>query len=103
MAAKGQRIADIADRLEAAAGARLARMHVDAIGAAVDLRGARLDQVDQRMVEPALLRIILERYQGLHCLGRGLVRGLVLGSSVRVFRSFKSLRGHRPDLCSSPD
>jgi len=48
-------------------------MHVDAISAAIDLRGARLDQVDQRMVEPALLHIILERYQGLHCLGRGLL------------------------------
>jgi hypothetical protein len=33
-----------------AAGARFARMHMDAIGAAIDLRGASLDQIDRRMV-----------------------------------------------------
>jgi hypothetical protein len=27
---------------------------MDAIGAAIDLQGAPLDQIDQRMVEPAL-------------------------------------------------
>ena len=42
-----------------AAGARLSRMHMDAIGATIDLRGAGLDEIDQRMVEPALLHVIL--------------------------------------------
>jgi hypothetical protein len=48
-------------------------MHMDAIGAAIDLRGASLDQIDQRVVEPALVHVILERQQCLHRLGRGLV------------------------------
>jgi hypothetical protein len=46
---------------------------MDAIGAAIDLRGASLDQIDQRVVEPALVHVILERQQCLHRLGRGLV------------------------------
>ena len=36
-----------------ARGAQLLGVHVDAVGAAVDLRGAQLDQFQERMVEPA--------------------------------------------------
>src|SRR5260370_14211578 len=75
-----------------AAGARLARMHMDAIGAAIDLRGARLDQIDQRMVEPALPHVILERHQRLHPLARGFVGGSALESSSYAFRFSIPLR-----------
>ena len=74
-----------------AAGARFAGMHVNAIGAAIDLGGARLDQIDQRMVEPALLHVILERRQRLHRLGvpdefaRGRVDGGLHGAHVGDF------------------
>jgi hypothetical protein len=56
-----------------ASSARLARMHMDAIGSAIDLRSARLDEIDQRMVEPALLHLSLGRHQHLDRLGRRLV------------------------------
>src|SRR6516225_4161501 len=36
--------------LRLATSARFARMHMDAIGATIDLRSAGLDQIDQRMV-----------------------------------------------------
>src|SRR5262245_45734400 len=45
---------------------RILRMRVDAIGATVDLRGAGLDELDQRRLEPAVPDIFLELRQRLH-------------------------------------
>jgi hypothetical protein len=45
---------------------------MDAIGTSVHLRSARLDEIDQGMVEPVLLHVILKG-QRFHRLGRGLV------------------------------
>src|SRR5690625_908107 len=50
---------------------RIARVHVDAIGAAIDLRGAELHQLDQALLEPASLHRPLEIHHRLHQLWRG--------------------------------
>src|SRR5262249_18665813 len=52
-------------------GARLLRVHVDAIGAAVDLRGAHLDQKEKRAIEAARGEILFDVEQGLDRTGRG--------------------------------
>jgi hypothetical protein len=54
-------------------------LHVEAIGAAVDLRGAHLDEFDQVLLQTALLDIGLHLLDGAHRGGRGLVRIHALG------------------------
>nr|KGD11541.1 hypothetical protein DO63_5965 [Burkholderia pseudomallei] len=60
-----RRFAPDDDRREAALGfavlARVARVHVDAVRAAVDLRGAQPHELDQRRLQPALRDPLLER------------------------------------------
>src|SRR3546814_10971952 len=53
--------------------ARVRMMHVEAIGAAVDLRRADLDQLEQIGLDPGLFDLLREREPGLHQLRRGLV------------------------------
>ena len=53
--------------------ARVPRMHMQAIGAAIDLRGTDLDEFHQRMLEPAFIHVILEAENGVIGIGRGLV------------------------------
>src|SRR3546814_15476424 len=48
-------------------------MHVEAMGAAVDLRRADLDQLEQIGLDPGLFDLLREREPGLHQLRRGLV------------------------------
>src|SRR3546814_13577152 len=60
--------------------ARVRMMHVEAIGAAVDLRRADLDQLEQIGLDPGLFDLLREREPGLHQLRRGLV-GVGTGGS----------------------
>ena len=60
--------------LALAGAARIARMHREAEGAAIDLRGARLHQLEERLLEPGLLHIgfhLAERLIGAggECIG----------------------------------
>jgi len=52
-----------------AGGAQLLGVHVDAPGAAVDLRGAQLDEFKQSVVEPAAAHIGVKAGHRLHRLG----------------------------------
>src|SRR6516225_8726887 len=45
--------------------ARFLRVHVDAIGASVDLRGAQLDEVDKALLKSGILNVLLEGGDGL--------------------------------------
>src|SRR5438132_6754523 len=49
-------------------------MHVDAVGAAVDLGSPRLDQLDQRMLEAGSLDLVFHRHQRLDGIGGSLVK-----------------------------
>jgi hypothetical protein len=49
-------------------------MHVDAIDAAVDLRGAGLDQFDQRLLKAGCLHLRFQCAQRFDGVGRGLVK-----------------------------
>ncbi len=48
-----------------AKGARVLRVHVEAVGAAVDLRRAKLDELDEGMLEAARLHLVLQRQHRL--------------------------------------
>jgi hypothetical protein len=55
--------------LALAVGAQLLGVHVDAMGAAVELRGSELDQLKQRMIEAAIAHEHVQAHHRL--LGRG--------------------------------
>jgi hypothetical protein len=56
------------------AGEQILGVHVDAIGAAVHLAGAELDQVQQHRLEIALgMEITLQAEHGFECVGREFV------------------------------
>src|ERR1035437_4307256 len=48
-----------------ARGARVLRMHVEAVGAAVELRRPRLHEFEQPMIKPGLARMAFEREHDL--------------------------------------
>src|SRR5579871_3163701 len=54
-------------------------MHVETIGAAIHLRGAKLDQLDQPLRQSAFGEIDLDRAQRLIAVGRNLGRHQALG------------------------
>ena len=56
-----------------AGGARVLAVHVQAEGAAVDLRDARLHQLQQRVIQPAAARVLLQPQHGGKALGRCLL------------------------------
>lgn len=47
-------------------GAQLLHMHIDAVAAAVDLRGAQLDQLQKSQIEPAIMDESMQPAHGLH-------------------------------------
>ena len=57
-----------------AALARILRMHVDTIGAAINLRRTGLDQLDQRLFESRRLDLGLQRDERFDGVGRGLLK-----------------------------
>lgn len=65
-----------AERLQALLGlaglARVVGVHVHAVGAAVDLRGAQIDQFDQRTLQAGLGQGLLQAEHGGVGVGRGL-------------------------------
>jgi hypothetical protein len=62
--------------------ARLLRVHMQAVGAAVDLRRPCLHQRDQLGIEPAFLNVILDGREGGDAVGRDFERVQSLGHSV---------------------
>src|SRR5574340_1280131 len=66
---KERRFAPGVERVQAllgfAARARVFAMHVEAVGAAVDLRGAHLDEFHERMLKAAVFDVLLQLAHGL--------------------------------------
>lgn len=52
-------------------GAQVFPVHVQAIGATVDLGGAQLNEVHQRLLQPAAMQVLFQAEHGLVCLRRG--------------------------------
>src|SRR6185503_4723316 len=46
-------------------------MHIDAVGAAIDLRGAELHELEQLAIQPAVVDEAMERAECLGAFGRG--------------------------------
>ena len=68
--------------LRIAGGASVFRMHIDAIGAAVDLRGAQFDQMKQLLIETAGLQVFFKR---VHRVQR--IWGIFVVSNARFHES----------------
>src|SRR5262249_22107783 len=74
-------------------------VHVDAIGAAVDLRDAEVDEVEEPLIDPGLPHVALEaeertvRLRGDVLVAEALRHGFLLGQYVEPQRSARKLRG----------
>src|SRR5882724_12601124 len=75
--------------LRIAGGASVFRMHIDAIGAAVDLRGAQFDQMKQLFFEAAGLQVF---FKGVHRVQR--IWGIFVVSNARFHEWRLPSSGH---------
>ena len=68
-------------------------MHVEAIGAAVDLRDPRLDERDELVIEPAHPEVVLDAHQGCDAGRNDGERISLFVSSFQLRLIFKCRRG----------